>query len=240
MTDYPKDRIECYFLANDSTDNSLQILTAFGNKYGHLYSRFEIEVKNFEFPKDLRMRSTLTHTYAHIADLRNRVREKFLKSDCQYWLQVDADHPLSPQHLGMLLSHGRGYVCGWTEHYQPGRTNVLIRREVFDSKNPFRLLRMEEITSQTSLIPVDWVGGIALIRRDVADLCRYYVPFSQIRLKDGDSKPPTSFEYLGKTYRYFEENLGFCLEVQQAGEGCWIDPRVKVPHLGDYEIKETK
>jgi hypothetical protein len=239
MLNYPKRRIECYFLVNDSDDNSLKILTAFGKTYGGYFKRFEIDVQNFDFPKDLRMRSTVTHCYAHLADLRNRVREKFVKSNCQYWLQVDADHPLTPESLNILLAQDKGYICGWTEHYQRGRTNVLVRKEVFNVRNPYRILKADEISSQERPIMVDWVGGIALVRRDVADLCRYYVPFSDISVEDKNApKPPTSFEYMGKTYRYFEENLGFCLEVQKLGETCWVHPEVKIPHLGSYEIKD--
>lgn len=231
--EYPKNLIDVYFLVNDSKDKSYAFLKEYERRWGNIYNSFKIEVLNFNFPQDFRDRASNPHTYAHLASLRNIVRDRFLKSDCQYWFHVDADHLIPSNSLNQMLFQEKGIISGWTEHCWKNRTNVLVKKGEEQKVDAYRLLTADFISGRgEELIPVDWVGGFSLIRRDIADLCKYFSPFLKEQKSKDMVRPPASFEQEGFVYRFCEESLGFCMMVQGIGETVWVDPKLKYIHHG--------
>jgi hypothetical protein len=220
---YNKKHIGVYFLINDNSDNITDIaIEKFRKKVGNEYMFFHIEERNYGAIENTRSRN-IEH-YSHLTTLRNIVREKFNNSNCQYWLQVDADNMFRRNDLMRLLSHDKGFISGWVEHPwqyygMSGITNILIK----EKSGKYRRVSDSDILDKNEIFKVDWVGGISLIRRDISSLCNYYSPVIN----------------RGGIRSYNEENLGFCLDVQRTGNECWVDPEVKSYHImGENQISE--
>jgi len=211
--EYPRHLISLFFYVNDceAGDESMSILRDFRASHLKKYRSIRVEEISFGVELDVRETNIRSRLYPHFAMLKNTVKDMFLKSGCDYWLQIDTDSPMKPDTLAKLLRHDKGYVCGMCnvdKNKQSITLNVI-------KKTTGRRARvdMAEImrTRPGQLYKAWWVGGIALIRRDIAESCNYHV------------------KKKGK-----DDNLGFCADVRKMGKEAWVDPEVFLEH---YMVK---
>ncbi len=210
--EYPRSLLWIHFLVNDSQDETFEKLVDFGINFGNEFASYIVENKNYGKPEGLRRGAITTSLYPHYADMKNYLLEKFLETPCEYWLQVDSDSPCRPDTLRRLLRHREGYVAGIcnvdaSQSFKGSRSLSNVMR--LDSEGKFRRVPFSELEKvpDGGLFEADWVGGISLIRRDIAVACRYHV-FKQ-----------------GK-----DDNMGFCHNIQQMGKNVWVDPSVYLDH----------
>ncbi|PYE51419.1 hypothetical protein HUB98_05380 [Paenibacillus barcinonensis] len=95
------------------------------------------------------------YSYAHLAKLRNRLLEEFLKSDCEYLFSVDTDIVIPPHSLQQLINNDK-HICAMLirNHPQIKAHNALIQGR-----------HVPEFSK--GVIPVDWTGAVYLIKREV-------------------------------------------------------------------------
>lgn len=108
---YPKDKLQFFFLVNDSTDESLQILEGFQRVVQGTYGGCKIEVMDLGTPEDKRTGAVRAKVYHSLAILRNRILQEFSESSCEYLFSVDSDIYVRPPILGRLLSHQKVMVA---------------------------------------------------------------------------------------------------------------------------------
>jgi len=205
--DYPKVKIFLYFLMNDCEDNTEEILEKFCEDHRREYMAIWIEKKEYGMQRDDRTFNR-TALYSHFAKLKNIVRKRFLETGIKYWLHIDDDTILLPNTIQNFLRHDEGYLCGVCDvlaERSHNFTNVMrdINERYYFNDEDF--LRAKALGQ---LIPAFWVGGIACIRRDVAEHCSY-----QQHCPNRD------------------DNLGFCVDVRNMGLTCWADPRIELNHI---------
>ena len=206
LLDYPKDRIFVYFLVNDCEDNTEEIIKEFQAKHKDKYLAIQYEVKNYGKEKDSRTYIRI-NLYSHFADLKNHVKMVFLQSDCEYWLHIDSDTIMKPDTAEKFLRHEKGYVCGYCD--VSIRQDRILTNIMRSKKERFYF---EDFKKKTGLIETFWAGGIACIRKDVAQKCNYH---------QADPRK--------------DDNLGFCEDVRSMGLTCWADPTLELIH---YMTKE--
>jgi len=206
--DYPKDKINIYFLVNDSPDGTFEILETFREKYSSDYCNVENEEINYGNLPDKREAGYRYILYPKFAVMKNHVKAKFLESGCDFWLQVDTDTIIKKDTLNLFLRHDKGYVCGTCSvdiSGGYGALNVLKR----DANGEYKRVSYEALKSAKGLLKVSWVGGIAFIRKDIAAKCNYHVV---------DKKR--------------DDTLGFCQDIEACkGKSVWVDPEVFLEHM---------
>lgn len=163
---YPKDRIGFYFLVNDSTDRSLEILGGFKNSVEEKYAGFTIDVWDLGTVKDKRKFDVRTKVYTALAKLRNRVMERFEESDYDYLFSVDSDIYVKPQALSRLLSHDKVFVAAMISNLgKKFCPNAMMKKGQ-------SWTRFHPSKDEPGLYEVDVTGAVGLMSRAVTG-CRY-------------------------------------------------------------------
>jgi len=111
--DYPKHLISFYFIVNNSTDDSLNMLKEFKEKYKSEYDDVKIEILNSptKFKDDRVTQIREAHTYTWLSFLRNRITKQCVKGNHDYLFSCDSDILVSKDCLTRLLSHNLPYVA---------------------------------------------------------------------------------------------------------------------------------
>ncbi|HEY3368241.1 MAG TPA: glycosyltransferase [Symbiobacteriaceae bacterium] len=150
-------QLETLFIANDCTDDSVQLLSDAG---------FAVEVYN-DLPTRTESSVRGHYSYSHLATLRNLLIDHFLKTDNDYLFSVDTDVLVPPDGLCRLLNHRRD-VCSMLLCNQAGPRG----------QRAHNIMRLDPITRwyrhilkwpAGSLIQVDVTGAVYLIHRSVLE-----------------------------------------------------------------------
>lgn len=99
--------ISYYFLENDSTDDSLDVLSESTAKWEHC----AIESVHNDLPEYDRTGPGGHAMYTRMAQLRNRIRLYAVNSGYDYLFSVDSDIMLQPDTLKRLLAHSLHFVA---------------------------------------------------------------------------------------------------------------------------------
>jgi len=176
--DYPKDKICLYFLLNDSTDLSREMLMDFYQKdkaNGRVYSNIRIDVCNRGVPKDSRSAVRRKHIYAHLAILRNKILDYFLSTDCTHLFSIDSDITVNSECLSKLLVADKdiisAYICNEISGNTP-RGNALdfIETNQKDEKGePIFSIKHIITADLPTIFPCDVTGAVYLIKRKVIE-----------------------------------------------------------------------
>jgi hypothetical protein len=187
-------QLSSLFMANDCSDDSERLLRAAG---------FNVITCN-GLPTRTAGSVRGRYSYAHLANLRNRMIEQFLQTDNEYLFSVDTDILMPAHGLRQLLTHQKP-ICSMLLCNQQGRRgerahNIMKR----DLAGVFRhMLRWEP----GALIRVDLTGAVYLIHRSVLEAGVRYADF------------PSG------------EDIPFCLDAQNKGFTLWCDTSLTPVHV---------
>ena len=181
---YDKSKINLFWVINNSTDNSLQILEKFKSKYNSEYNRIKIVIMNksnlIEDNRD--KKSRVDAIYNHLAEVRNYICQK---SNTDYLFSVDSDILiLDPEILNKFISYDKdavssliynGYLFYKTKgnklpiHHFTNCLNFLHKydltgRPIFNHISKYVLLKERK---NNLLYKVDITGAIYLIKKEV-------------------------------------------------------------------------
>ena len=98
---YPKDKIKLFFIINNSTDSSKEILANWDFSF---YNNCTIIEENFNNLKPDARGKSRRHIYTALTKLRNKVLSYFKYSKCDYLFTIDSDILVKPDILKELLS----------------------------------------------------------------------------------------------------------------------------------------
>ena len=156
--------IQYYFLINDSTDNSKQILEDFQQRKNNCV----IEEINYNTPKDERNGVRSAHTFYTLANLRNHILEYFLSTDCDILYSIDTDVIVKPESLQELIKIDADITSTFifnTKVQKWNRGNVLIGIDKI--KHIDAALREEVFNCSVT-------GAVYIIKRKVIEAgCKY-------------------------------------------------------------------
>jgi len=190
--DYDKKLIDIYWVVNNSTDSSLDLLKDFKEKYKLEYNNIIIDIyngkKNFKDDRVTAIREKFTYDW--LSELRNRILKKCYSNDYDYLFSCDSDILVPRDVLKSLLSHNKDYVAGLiyngylftppdeAKDYDPiinayKYPNILKKVEGgymhivnYKVKNP-------TLNQKGTLIETDFTGAIFLASKDVCSIMKY-------------------------------------------------------------------
>ena len=164
---------------------------------------------------ELRRSSTL------LATERNILFEQFWQSHCDFMLCVDADMSWRPQAVTDLALHDLDIA---TAAYPSRHTGTRVHEETQPREH------------RQGLIKVQYTGlGFMLLQRRAIEKMRNHYPelyYSQTNLgrfyKQGYAFCDTEV-WQG---RHWGEDYVFCRRARNAGIDIWLDPQIKIQHMG--------
>jgi hypothetical protein len=155
-----------------------------------------------------------------VSRARNNLTHDFLKSDCDYMLQIDSDIVFTNDQIKRLASHDLPIVGGLyaiKEDNLRWCSNALVEAKVM--KNG--LLRARETGT-----------GFLIVHRDVFHSIREDHP-ERVFKCDMDKEMKFDYWAVGvRDGRYLSEDWWFCKDARDAGYEIFVDTKVRVGHLG--------
>ena len=121
-----------FFLVNDSTDESLDILlsTVIGNIDDPLWPGAEFAVWDTGAEDDDRKNRREKGIYTHLQRLRDRIRQYAVDQGYDYLLSVDSDVIVQPGTLSALLAHRVDFVAAMLSNVPDGSFHAVNAAQV--------------------------------------------------------------------------------------------------------------
>jgi hypothetical protein len=166
-----------------------------------------------------------------VSRARNLVVQHFLESDCDHLLMIDADMTINADDIFRLLAFNqtRGIVAG---------VGVARKKE----KVWFSALDKDEngnvLMDSMGLVKATRVGtGFIMIQRKVFEALKEQNPDWTYFDVSSEKDLTVFFDFkLDKEEGYMGEDFVFCDRAIQAGFDVWIDPTIKLGHMGLHEF----
>lgn len=192
---YPPEQIEYCFVINDSQDETEAILQEFARRFP-----VRLLYDNSSRPGGWQRGF---YQFSRLAELRNRLLNEFLQSDCEYLFSVDSDILVPPNCLQQLLQADKdvvaALVCNGAEIGDDQFYNVFTLTD--DHLQPIRNFPRDR------LFPVDCTGAAYLIKRRVIGAGVRY----------NSSWGP--------------EDIGFCRQVKEYGFSIYCHGAIECVHV---------
>jgi len=165
--DWPPDRLHYFFLVNDCTDNSEEILDDWMGRKGR---EGTIAVWNRQIATDARWNlARRKELYGSLADLRNRVLD-YARSLGPDWflLSLDSDILVPPDLLRRLMSHGVDAVSATISNALPGSGDRLstVNSSSTGEITPDNLY-IQAQSRRPGMYEVVWTGAVFLLSPSV-------------------------------------------------------------------------
>lgn len=163
-------------------------------------------------------------TESLISRARNIALKTFLQSQCTDLMFIDADMGWDADAVPMLLASGKDFVAAAGPRKQHPLSFCTLL-----SGPPVKLC------PQTGLIGAEYVGSgfMMLTRRCIEKMWESY---PDLHYTDGDQS--LSYRALFDTEvrdgRYWSEDYTFCHRWREIGGEIWVDPRMRIEHVGNY------
>jgi len=166
---------------------------------------------------------------ASVEHARQMLINQFLKTDCDYFLNLDADIVFlnNLDVIDELIKCDKDIVGGLYFYKKPPCLPVyrpLDLQEIYEKEGKFPLDYKFNISND--LFEVNWLGnGLKLVKRNVIET-----------IKNKISVPNLPMIYKNE---YISEDWAFDQRSRESGFTVWINPKIKLGHLGSYTYKES-
>ena len=177
--DYPKNKIELFFMLNDSNDSSVDILRQFRKESKNKYKRIRVETYNRNIPEDNRdFKIRNNYVYTHLSILKNYVMTK-VRTD--KLLFIDSDILVQPDIINKLLKSDKdiisgliwnGYIVNPDKPYSFPNIMKLDINDVYTHIVNNYVKRTKHLT-QSHLMKVDLTGAVIMISKEVYKSVKY-------------------------------------------------------------------
>jgi len=153
--DYPKDKIRCVFVVNDSLDDTELILRRWEEEHKEEYNSIEVLNYDIRAPIDKRNLRKTNSYYSYFAVIRNHGLHQLKNED--YIFSCDSDILVRPETLKKLVSHKKDIVASLIPNNKSGTLyNILDWRDLNNATHIRSFPRNE-------LISVGFTGACYLI-----------------------------------------------------------------------------
>lgn len=230
---YPKSLIHILWIVNNSTDDTFQKLSDFKLSHEKEYGSIRIQIfDDSKVPEDTREIKKIgdelinirdKFMYMRLANLRNRMVEEFLKTDCDYYFSVDSDILLRKDCLERLISHEKDFVAGLIYNgylLAGGKEQAYKYPNILKEETPGHYKHIvnyrtkhPEANLENPLIPVDFTGAVCVMSRKTCEKSRYF-------------------------YHHQGEDEPFSRSAKEAGIQIWCDAYNYNQHIMSKELLE--
>lgn len=167
-----------------------------------------------------------------VSRARNSISKMFLESGCDHLLMVDADMVINADDIFRLLAFNQ------TRPIVAGIGCARKKEKVY-----FSMLDNDEdgnvLMDSMGLVKAKRVGtGFIMIQRQVFEKLKADHPEWEYFDHNHNDKMVAYFDFhLDQEEGYMGEDFVFCERARQAGFSIWIDPTIKLGHMGLHEFE---
>lgn len=167
-----------------------------------------------------------------VSRARNSIAKMFLESDCDHLLMVDADMVINADDIFRLLAFNS------TRPIVAGIGCARKKEKVY-----FSMLDQDEegnvMMDSMGLVRAKRVGtGFIMIQRQVFETMKTNHPEWEYWDHNHECNMMAYFDFkLDQTEGYMGEDFVFCERARQDGFSIWIDPTIKLGHMGMHEFE---
>lgn len=166
-----------------------------------------------------------------VSRVRNIIANQFLESDAEHLLMVDSDINFNADDVIRLLA--------WNQT-KPIVAGIGVARKT--EKVFFSMLDQDEdgnvMMDKMGLVRAKRVGtGFIMIRRDVFLALQDKHPEWKYFDQNSQKTLQSFFDFKSTPEGYIGEDYMFCDRAREAGFTVWIDPSIKLGHMGVHEYE---
>lgn len=164
-----------------------------------------------------------------VSRARNLIVHEFLKSDCDHLMFIDSDMSFDPESVIRLLAFNQDkpIVAGAYEARKEGKIYILT----LDSDENGIIMDDMGLVKATRV-----ATGFMMVRRDVFEKLAELHPEWLHKDTNSDEKLYCFFDFKCTPEGYIGEDFLFCERAIEAGFSAWIDPTIKLGHMGIHEF----
>lgn len=165
-----------------------------------------------------------------VSRARNMIAHEFLKSDCDHLLFIDSDMNFEPDSVLRLLAWNqtKPIVGGAYEARKEGKVYIL---SLDGDKEHIQMDVMGNVKARRI------ATGFMMIQRQVFEKLAEMHPEWEHKDNTSDAMLHSFFDFKVTRDGYIGEDFLFCDRAQEAGFSVWIDPTIKLGHMGIHEFK---
>lgn len=160
---------------------------------------------------------------------RNLIAYEFLNSDCDHLLFIDSDMTFDPESVIRLLAwnQDKPIVAGAYEARKDGKVYILTLDDEGGNiiMDPMGLVKAKRVAT-----------GFMMVRRDVFERLAELHPEWLHKDTNSENRMYSFFDFKCTPEGYIGEDFLFCERAIDAGFSCWIDPTIKLGHMGVHEF----
>ena len=162
---------------------------------------------------------------------RNMIAHEFLKSDCDSLIFIDADMTFDPESVLRLMAwnQNKPIVAGAYEARKDGKIYILSLEGDKDNieMDAFGLIKARRVAT-----------GFMMIQKEVfTKLAEMHPEWLHQDNMNPEERLYSFFDFKCTPEGYLGEDFLFCDRAREAGFTVWIDPTIKLGHMGIHEFK---
>jgi len=171
-----------------------------------------------------------------VSRARNVIANEFMKSDCDHLMFIDADMTFDAESVIRLLAwnQDKAIVAGAYEARKEGKVYILSLDGGHGVNGPQGKVTMDEM----GLIRAYRVAtGFMMIQRRVFEVLKVAHPEWEHKDTNTDERLYSYFDFKCTPEGYIGEDFLFCDRAREQGLDIWVDPTIKLGHMGIHEFK---
>jgi len=165
-----------------------------------------------------------------VSRARNIIANEFLKSDCDNLMFIDSDMTFQPEDLLRLFAFGqeKAIVAGAYEARKEGKIYILTLDGDSGSiyMDKMGLVRAKRVAT-----------GFMMIKREVFTTLAEKHPEWYHRDTSSEEMLYSFFDFDVRPEGMIGEDFLFCERTLEAGFSIWLDPSIKLGHMGVHEFQ---
>jgi hypothetical protein len=222
---------------------------------GMAKNQYTISLQNLVFRLNRAGHTVSTTTISNeslITRARNTLAHKFLKTDFDAMLFIDADHGWDVDDVLRMVESGKDLIGAIYPmkgiNWENVRLAALTGKSNLEEYSGFFAVNVEEGTDSNTVDPVNPIsvkaigtGMMYITRRvfdDLAPHCNKYINnnVGDTGLSMGEEVVEYFTTFIDENRILLSEDYAFCRLWRDLGEKVWAAPWVKISHSGDYNF----
>jgi hypothetical protein len=166
-----------------------------------------------------------------VSRVRNIIADEFLRSNCDHLFMVDSDMTFNADDVLRLLSwsQNKNIVAG----VGAARKKEKVYFSTLDQDEDGNILM-----DKMGLVKVQRVGtGFIMIQRQVFETLRDAHPEWKYMDQNSNKVLQSFFDFKSTPDGYVGEDYVFCDRAREHGFSVWVDPTIKLGHMGIHEYE---
>ncbi len=171
-----------------------------------------------------------------VSRARNIIAHRFVNSDCDHLMFIDADMTFEADSVIRLMcwNQDKAIVAGAYEARKEGKVYIVSLDGGYGVNGPQGKVTMDE----AGLVRAYRVAtGFMMIQKRVFEVLKEAHPEWEHKDTNTDERMYSFFDFKSTPGGYIGEDFLFCDRVREQGMDIWLDPTIKLGHMGIHEYQ---